>query len=76
MTGYHPMTLAEPRSRLARTEPPDARLRRKLVGEFLADCRIEGSGGYQGMCPGRLAEARGWAAGQTADGAPPAGSLA
>jgi len=39
MTGYHPMTLAELGGRLART--PDAKVRWKLVWEFLEEYRWE-----------------------------------
>jgi hypothetical protein len=39
VTGYHPMTLAELGSRLART--PEAKVRWKLVWEFLGEYRWE-----------------------------------
>ena len=39
MTGYHPMTLADLAGRLART--PDAKVRWKLVWEFLEEYRWE-----------------------------------
>ena len=42
MTGYHPMTLAELSGRLARTA--DAKVRWKLVWEFLEEYRWEQAG--------------------------------